>query len=82
MRKRAAGGLSAGPERSEDELGSLPMKTGSVMCVLVGDAGREDGSELYKALGSASVGSMLGTLAQVAMILQVDEECARNNDRC
>jgi hypothetical protein len=58
------------------------MKMGSVMCVLVGDAGREGGGELYKALGSASVGSILGTLAQVAMMLRVDVECVRNNAGC
>lgn len=35
------------------------MKTGSVMCVLVGEAGRDGGGELYKALVSAIVGSIL-----------------------
>ena len=35
MRKRAAGGLSAGPESSDEELGSLLMRTGSVMWVFV-----------------------------------------------
>lgn len=63
MRKRAAGGLSAGPERSEEELGSLLMKMGSVTCVFVGDADREGGGKLYRAPGSAIVGSMLGAFA-------------------
>jgi len=73
MRKRAAGGLRAGPERSEDEPGSALMNMGSVMCVLVGEAGREGNAMLEKALGSATSGSMLGTgLAQAAMLMRVD----------
>lgn len=82
MRKRAAGGLSAGPESSDEELGSLLMRTGSVMWVLVGEAGRDGVGELYQALGSAIAGSMLGPLvAQIAMSMSVNAECVRNNTR-
>ena len=82
MRKRAAGGLSAGPESSDEELGSLLMRTGSVMWVLVGEAGRDGVGELCRALGSAIAGSMLGPLvAQIAMSMSVNAECVRNNAR-
>ena len=82
MRKRAAGGLSAGPESSDEELGSLLMRTGSVMWVFVGEAGRYGVGELYQAPGSAIAGSMLGPLvAQIAMSMSVNAECVRNNAR-
>lgn len=82
MRKRAAGGLSAGPESSDEELGSLLMRTGSVMWVFVGEAGRDGVGELYQAPGSAIAGSMLGPLvAQIAMSMSVNAECVRNNAR-
>ena len=63
VRNRAAGGLRAGPERRDEALGSLVMKIGSVMCVLFGEAGRDDGGEQNEALGSAIFGSMLGTVS-------------------
>ena len=58
MRKRAAGGLSAGPESSDEELGSLADE--DRVCD-VGFCGRgwSDGvGELYQALGGAIAGSM------------------------
>jgi hypothetical protein len=57
------------------------MKTGSLMCVLVGEAGRDGGGELHKALGSATVGSILGAFAQVAMMMRVYAECVGKNAR-
>jgi hypothetical protein len=36
------------------------MRMGSVVWCLVGESGREDGGELYKAPGSAVAVSMLG----------------------
>lgn len=47
------------------------MKMGSVMCVLVGEAGRDGGGEVYRALGSAVVGSILGAFARPAMMMRV-----------
>lgn len=57
------------------------MMMGSVICVLVGETGRGRGDDLYKALESATAGSMLGAVvAQIAMMMiRKDGGCFGDN---